>query len=124
MITDEKSNEYAPQYDPTIPLEKQQIKKEALSMIALFHLNYWCNSQEEKQELRDIFNENEIKYQAELKEKYNQDDLFKNKRRRSTLYTNNETIENCTNIRLIKHKESLFVKFKNFIFKILHINKI
>lgn len=29
-------------------------KKEAMSMIALFHLNYWCNSQEEKQELKDL----------------------------------------------------------------------
>ena len=36
-------------------------------MIALFHLNYWCNSQEEKQELNDLFKENEIKYQPELR---------------------------------------------------------
>ena len=48
MIQKEKSNKYNPQYDPNIDLSEQNIKKETLSIIALFHLNYWCNSQEEK----------------------------------------------------------------------------
>ena len=60
MIKEEKLNEYNPKYDSTLALEQPNIKNETLSMIALFHLNYWCDSQEEKQELKDLFNENEI----------------------------------------------------------------
>ena len=36
MIKQEKINEYNPQYDSSIALEQQNIKKESLSMIALF----------------------------------------------------------------------------------------
>jgi len=79
MIQDSKWKEYNPQYVANISLEKQPIKKESLSMIALLHLNYWCDSEEEKKQLEQIFQENEEKYQIELREKYNPDNLFKKK---------------------------------------------
>ena len=85
----------------------------------MFHLNYWCNSQEEKEELKELFKENEIKYQAEVREKYNPDNIFK----KTDTNTNIETYENDTNTALIEYKESFFTSFKNFIFKLLHINK-
>lgn len=119
MIKEEKSDEYNPQYDSKISLDRQNIKKETLSMIALFHLNYWCNSLEEKQELQDLFNKNEI----EKREKYNPDYLFKNKLEELTSENNDKTPENNTNTALVKYKESFFIRFKKFIFKILHINK-
>lgn len=49
-------------------------------MIALFHLNYWCNSEEEKKELEELFKDNEEKYQIEIRKKYNPDDIFKKKK--------------------------------------------
>lgn len=48
MIEEEKSNEYNPKYDSEVSLEEQNIRRESISMIALFHLNYWCCSNEEK----------------------------------------------------------------------------
>lgn len=119
MIKEEKSNEYNPQYDFSIALEQQNIKKEALSMIALFHLNYWCNSQEEKQELKELFKENEIKYQAELREKYNPDNIFKN-RNHST--QNEENIENEP-VALIEYKENIFKKIINKILEFFKLRK-
>ena len=119
MIKEEKSNEYNPQYDFRIALEQQNIKKEALSMIALFHLNYWCDSQEEKQELKDLFKENEIKYQAELREKYNPDNIFKN---RNNSTQKEESIEN-ESVALIEYKENIFKKMINKILKFFKLIK-
>ena len=66
MILEEKSNEYNPQYSSSIALEQQNIKKEALSMIALFHLNYWCNSQEEKGGLKALIKNNRRKTSSRI----------------------------------------------------------
>ena len=54
IIEKEKSNTYNPTYDSIDNLASLNIKKESISMIALFHLNYWCNSEEEKQNLKNI----------------------------------------------------------------------
>ncbi len=80
MIKKEKSNEYTPKYSEDIALENQNISKKALSMIALFHRNYWCNSDEEKNELRTLFITNEEEKQRILREKCNPDYLFNNKK--------------------------------------------
>jgi len=117
MIKEEKLNEYNPYYDSSIALEQQNIRKESISMIALFHLNYWCSSPEEKQELKELFKDNEVKYQAELREKYNPDNIFKN-RNHSTL---NEEKEANESVAMVEYKESIFKKIVNKIKKFFHI---
>ena len=115
MIKQEKINEYNPQYDSSIALEQQNIKKESLSMIALFHLNYWCDSQDEKNKLKELFENNEIKYQTELREKYNPDNLFKN---RQKSVQNDYAKENT--MAMVEYKESIFRKIINKIKGIFH----
>ena len=113
MIKKEKSSSYNPQYKANVKLEEQNIKRESLSMIALFHLNYWCESEEEKQELKSIFLENEEKYQAEIREKYNPDNLFK--KSRVDTYQEESTTEN--EVAMVEYKEENI--FKKFINKII-----
>ena len=113
MIKNEKLDTYNPIYDGTIALEQQNIKRESISMIALFHLNYWCENDEEKEKLRNLFQENENKYQTELREKYNPDNLFKNKK--SAVIQENETINE--NVAMVEYKESAFKRFLNKIKK-------
>ena len=68
MIEEEKSSTYNPQYREDQSLNEQNIKRESLSMIALFHLNYWCNSDEEKRTIKTIISKNnEEKHQADDK---------------------------------------------------------
>lgn len=62
-----------------ISLSEQKLQKETLDILAMLTLNYWCNSEEEKTELMSIYSDNELKYQEELREKYNPDNLFKNR---------------------------------------------
>ena len=44
LIKEEKLDSYNPKYDLSLPLEEQNIKEETIDMIALFYLNYWCES--------------------------------------------------------------------------------
>lgn len=113
MIKDSKSITYNPKYVNNISLDKQQIKRESLSMIALFHLNYWCESNEEKEYLKKIFNDNEKKYQTELRKKYNPDNVFKNRSRTKIAQEkNNEDI-----VTIIEYKENILSKIINKIKK-------
>ena len=105
MIEEEKSSTYNPQYREDQSLNEQNIKRESLSMIALFHLNYWCKSDEEKEQLKQLFKNNEEQHQAEIREKYNPDNLFK-----KNDIDVEETTEKTECKELIKYKEENFLK--------------
>lgn len=79
FFADEMSRNYIPIIKPNIPLEEQNLLQETTSLLAMLKLNYWCSDENEKTELLNLLDENEKKYQAELQEKYNPDNLFKNK---------------------------------------------
>lgn len=117
MIEEEKSSTYNPQYSEDQSLSEQNIKRESLSMIALFHLNYWCNSDEEKEQLKQLFKNNEEKHQAEIREKYNPDNLFKNNKQE----TIQEANVNSNNLAIVEYKESILKKFINKIKSLLHL---
>ena len=110
MIEEEREKEYTPSYTFEIPIEEQEISDEAIAMIALIHLNYWCEDENEKERLNVIFDENEKKYQEELREKYNPDNLFKNKK-----YTEEQPAEEQTNsVAMVEYKETIFSKLKEW----------
>lgn len=110
MIEKERDKEYTPSYTFDIPIEEQEISDEAVAMLALIHLNYWCEDENEKERLNAIFEENEKKYQEELSEKYNPDNLFKNK-----TYREEQIAEEQTNsVAMIEYKETIFSKLKEW----------
>ena len=113
MLEEKRDIHYNPKYTENIPLNKQNINKETISIIALLHLNYWCENENEKHELNQILKNNEIRYQDELRKKYNQDNLFKKR-------TQENSIKSQVN--LVEYKESIFKKFIKKIKNIFHIN--
>lgn len=116
MIQENKLETYNPTYTLEINLEEQNIKRESISMIALMHLNYWCNSENEKDKLKKIFKENDSKYKERIREKYNLDNLFNKKN------IENKTItENVENTGIIKYKKETF--FKRILSKIVNFFK-
>lgn len=96
-----------------IPLKEQKLKEETRAILAMLNLNYWATD-EHKQELLQLYSQNEKVYQEELREKYNYDNLFKNK--------NNDTIkekeDSVENLAMVSYKESLFTKIVNRIKKL------
>lgn len=71
------SKDYVTNINPDLPLDKQQIKEKTKDIIALIYRNYWC-SEEERKELDQKIIENDRKFEEELREKYNPDNIFKN----------------------------------------------
>ena len=69
--------DYVTNINPNMPLDKQQIKEKTKDIIALIYRNYWC-SEEERKELDQKLIENDRKFEEELREKYNPDNIFKN----------------------------------------------
>lgn len=116
LISNEKNQDYIPQYTMDISLEKQNIMKETLALLALFRLNYWCTSNMEKDRLKNIFLINERLYLDELKNKYNPDMIFKNNKKQ---IEKTETKENIKDVSLVKYKENIFTKILNKIKSIL-----
>ena len=107
----EKDINYVKNIDSTMPIKEQNLKEETLALIAMLNLQYWCEDENEKEKLREIYSQNESKYQEKLREKYNPDNIFKHRKNdnKYDITTNNE-------IAIIEYKKnSLFTKIKRFI---------
>ena len=110
MLKEKRDINYTPQYVEDIPLDEQNIKKETLAIIALLHLNYWCESDEEKDELKQILNSNETRYQQELRDKYDPKNVFKKRNTENAVGKQTSLIEYKTPFfkRIISKIKSIF----------------
>lgn len=57
---------YNPKYINSEPLEEQGISRQSMSMIALIHLNYWCDTEVEKSELKEVLISHDIDVDKDL----------------------------------------------------------
>lgn len=71
-----------PSIDKNKRIEEQNISKDARVFLTMLKLKYWCKSEEEKEILLKLLNENEEKQKQKMQEKYNSDNLFKNENRK------------------------------------------
>lgn len=102
MFKNEKLEGYNPEIDPAIPLDNQNVMRKTIIILAMLNLNYWCENEEEKQKLIKIYAENDIKREEELREKYNPDNIFKNRQKIEQKET--------TSTALIEYQEENFLK--------------
>ena len=101
FFRDERDIEYEPTIEPNKLLSEQNLKNETYILLTILELNYWCDSEEEKQELLLELSNNEEKKQKELYKKYNPDKIFKKK---------NETYSNNEETAVVVYKEHNFIK--------------
>lgn len=106
----EKDNNYEKKIDANRPIKEQDLKEETLAIIALLNLQYWCEDEKEKERLKKIYAQNENKYQEELREKYNTDNLFKDRKKD---IANSNTISETSLVEYKRH--TIFTKIKNYI---------
>ena len=97
-----KSNEYEYIYDDNLSLSDQKLNSITLSLLAMLNLNYWCKDEAHKKELLELYSDNERKYQEELKEKYNIDNVFKERQVSS--------IPVAENMQIIEYKKPAWYK--------------
>ena len=110
IIQDEKSSTYIPNIKE--PLEECSLLEETTIILALIYRDFLCDKDEkERLKLRDA---QQIKEEDELYEKYNPDNLFKNR-------TPNKSIQVEENVSLVKYEEDKW--YKKIWNKILHLFK-
>ena len=113
QISEEKNPQYQPNYNIT---DNINLAKETKGIIALFKINYWCESEIEKQELLKKFKDNEQKYRKIIQEKYDIYNIFEKRKNKKT--EENTIIQNS----IIQYKENLIhkilKKIKDKLFKI------
>lgn len=102
FFREEKMPEYTPTIDVNIPLIEQNLKRETIVWLAILNINYWCENEEEKQFFLNELDKNEEE-KKKIEEKYNPDNLFKNKQERMI----NESMQ--TGQDLIVYKETSFI---------------
>lgn len=107
FFEDVESKEYIPNIDPYKQLDKQDLKPKTQTLLTIIYRNYWCTEQE-RAELDKILIKNDKKYEKELREKYNPDDIFKNKQKILT------TIQD-TNLPIEIRKENFIKRLINYI---------
>ncbi|MBE5820373.1 MAG: hypothetical protein E7310_06145 [Clostridiales bacterium] len=73
-----KSKDYKWNIDRSLPIDEQDLLPITKEILTVLYKDYICNDIE-RIELEKILNENEVKYQKELREKYNPDNIFGNK---------------------------------------------
>lgn len=100
-IIEEMDKNYQPKIVSDIPLKDQKLKPKTYTILAMLNLNYWCESQEHKEELLKLYSNNEKIKEAKIREQYNPDNIFKNK----TNSTENNTTDT---VALVGYKESVF----------------
>ena len=108
LFNEEKDKNYQPNINPNISLAEQNLQRKTLALLAMLNLNYWCKDENEKKELLKMYSENDKKMEAEMRERYNPDNLFKKKEK---VEQNNDIKQEKTE--LIEYKQ------KNIFRKIL-----
>ena len=97
-----EDKEYVTNIDSNKSLHKQNIKPKTKTLLTILYREYWCN-EEEKTELDKILIENDRKHEAEIREKYNPDNIFNKK-------DDSEEIENIEETALVNYEDKTWYK--------------
>ena len=116
---EEKDKSYHKNINSDIPIKEQNLKEETLAIIALLNLQYWCKDENEKEKLKTIYAENEKKYQNKLRQKYNPENIFNNRKNEYNKENNNE--DNSIGVQIVEYKGPTFNRIVNKILEILRI---
>ena len=101
FFKEEKDINYIKGIDTNIPIKNQNLKEETLGIIALLNLQYWCEDENEKRRLKEIYAKNEKIHQNNLQIQFNPNEIFKKE----------ETIKE--NIAIVEYKETIIKKIIN-----------
>ena len=109
FLKENSLQDYKCDFDYTKPLNELNLTDETKGLIGLICLNYWCETEEQKNNFKKTLTQNEKQYQTELMKEYNPDNIFKNETKPKTI--SNTLNKNITqNTELIETKENFFQK--------------
>lgn len=117
LFKEKQNNNYKTNINKDTPIDKMEISRTALIIISILNLKYWEKDEDKKAELKNIYDENESKFQEKINT-YKQNDWLKAKK--------NEIIqkENNQEKSLIEQKNiSWIIKIKKFFRNLIHFGR-
>lgn len=109
-----KSQEYNWNIDESLPLEKQDLLPTTKEILTVLYKDFICDDME-RVKLEKTLNSNELKYQEELRKKYNPDNIFED-RQKNTEYAEIQ----MKDTKIVTYKESFLSKIISRIKLIFH----
>jgi hypothetical protein len=100
-----KDSNYQYNTDKINENQNMAFSQKTIDLLAMLQLKYLA-TEEEKELLKDTLDKNDIKYQTEMREKYNPDNLFKNKNNSSEIIQDNISTEAA----IVEYKEKSFIQ--------------
>lgn len=111
LFKEEKDHNYTKNINPNIPIKDQNLMEETLAIIAMLNLEYWCEDEQEKERLREIYSNNEKAYEEVFQIAFDPDKIFNKPSEVSDSYSQEAT-------GVIPYKESFIKKIINRIIDI------
>ncbi len=120
FLTDISSKSYKSKFNHEQPINGFNLRQQTKDLLGFIYITWWWNK-EEHEKYKNIIHENNIK-KEKIKETYNANDIFKNKKENQEhrIIQNENVLE--TNIVEYK-KENIFKKFLNKILSFFSITK-
>lgn len=114
-IDEKRDKSYLPVYDIDVPLEKQNVQKDSLAILANIQYNYWCRTEQEKISFLKELKQIDIDKEKAMREKFNPDEIFKKSKYNNQ---NNEKEEVAlAEVKKEKWYKKLFTLFKKILQK-------
>lgn len=113
MFEAEQLKTYNFQIDTEKPFEEQELLEETKAILANIFRDYWATDYQ-KARIIEKENQDREEWERQKREKYNPDDIFKNKKE----YNYEKVQENAA---MVEYKESMFRKIFDKLLKFLHI---
>jgi len=100
----EKDKNYIPKISEDFSeLDNIELMRETICLLTILDINYWCETEEERQFILNKLKDNDRIKEEELRERYNPDNIFKSKNKLDNSI-NNESVA------LIEYKERSIIK--------------
>ena len=127
FLKENQSKTYKPEIDSSKKIKEMNLLPETKGLLSILYLKYWSTPKEEE-EFRNILKDNQKKYDEELRQKYNPDNIFKDVKEEENLTQQNQTFENNKRVEkdesLVEYKggfmSNLIQKIKEFFYKIFN----
>ena len=107
------SEDYKVDLDHSKLISEMNLKEKTKEILGVIYINWWCDKKHKENYIKQI-KELEIKSQKEIREKYNPNKIFENKKKIQE-YTNEtkvDTVQNKT-VTMVEHKENILKKIWN-----------
>lgn len=121
FLTDISSKSYKSKFNHEQPINGFNLRKQTKELLGFIYITWWCNK-EEHEKYKNIIHENNMKKEKikeKIKETYNANDIFKNKKENKIIQNENVMEKNIVEYK----KENIFKKFLNKILSFFSITK-